>query len=244
MKKPIIGVMGNTYVMPNTMFNNCQRHYANTAYIEAVERNGGIPVLIPYSQDTESVNRLIDMCDGLLFPGGEDVDPRQYGENPHFKLGEIKPDMDNFLISAVKYAVSINKPLLGICKGMQILNVATGGSLYQDIHSQLEGETFLHMQHANKYYEVHSVNIDANSNLYKVFGEEKIYTNSLHHQSVKTTGEILNVVARADDGVVEAIESNDGTIIGVQWHPEEMSYRYEKMNLLFKDLVARAQKCN
>lgn len=242
MKEVIVGVLGNTMDYSSNVFEHVEKQYVNSKYVAAVEKNGGIPLIIPFINNGEKLYRLINLCDGLLFPGGEDIDPMLYGENPHSKLGEIKPEIDEFLIKAMKYAIKKRIPVFGICKGMQIMAVATGGTLYQDIYEQREGESFLHCQTAKRDYELHSVKIEKNSRLYEVLGTDTIKTNSMHHQSIKAAGSRMKVTAETEDGVVEAMESEDGLLLGVQWHPEEMIFTSKKMNSLFRNLVDRAGK--
>ena len=240
MGNPIIGVFADTMSCNKGGFGDVTRQYINAAYISAVEDAGAVPFIIPVSSDLEKTKKLIDLCDGLLFPGGEDIDPGYYGENPHKNLGEIRPEVDKFLFHSLLYALEQRKPALGICKGMQMMVVATGGSLYQDIYSQREEETFLHCQSGRRTYKVHQVQIDKDSRLFQILETEQIATNSMHHQSVRTLGKGLHLSAHTEDGIVEAVESLDGRLIGVQWHPEEMVPESGAMKRLFKNLVQRA----
>lgn len=240
MGNPIIGVFADTMSCNKGGFGDVTRQYINAAYISAVEDAGAVPFIIPVSNDLEKTKKLIDLCDGLLFPGGEDIDPGYYGENPHKNLGEIRPEVDKFLFHSLLYALEQRKPALGICKGMQMMVVATGGSLYQDIYSQREEETFLHCQSGRRTYGVHQVQIDKDSCLFQILETGQIATNSMHHQSVRTLGKGLRLSAHTEDGIVEAVESLDGRLIGVQWHPEEMVPESGAMKRLFKNLVQRA----
>lgn len=240
MRNPIIGVFADTMSCNKGGFGDVTRQYINAAYISAVEDAGAVPFIIPVSSDLEKTKKLIDLCDGLLFPGGEDIDPGYYGENPHKNLGEIRPEVDKFLFHSLLYALEQRKPALGICKGMQMMVVATGGSLYQDIYSQREEETFLHCQSGRRTYGVHQVQIDKDSRLFQILETEQLATNSMHHQSVRTLGKGLRLSAHTEDGIVEAVESLDGRLIGVQWHPEEMVPESGAMKRLFKNLVQRA----
>ncbi len=240
MGNPIIGVFADTMSCNKGGFGDVTRQYINAAYISAVEDAGAVPFIIPVSNDLEKTKKLIDLCDGLLFPGGEDIDPGYYGENPHKNLGEIRPEVDKFLFHSLLYALEQRKPALGICKGMQMMVVATGGSLYQDIYSQIEEETFLHCQSGRRTYGVHQVQIDKDSRLFQILETGQIATNSMHHQSVRTLGKGLRLSAHTEDGIVEAVESLDGRLIGVQWHPEEMVPESGAMKRLFKNLVQRA----
>lgn len=240
MGNPIIGVFADTMSCNKGGFGDVTRQYINATYISAVEDAGAVPFIIPVSNDLEKTKKLIDLCDGLLFPGGEDIDPGYYGENPHKNLGEIRPEVDKFLFHSLLYALEQRKPALGICKGMQMMVVATGGSLYQDIYSQREEETFLHCQSGRRTYGVHQVQIDKDSRLFQILETGQIATNSMHHQSVRTLGKGLRLSAHTEDGIVEAVESLDGRLIGVQWHPEEMVPESGAMKRLFKNLVQRA----
>lgn len=240
MGNPIIRVFADTMSCNKGGFGDVTRQYINAAYISAVEDAGAVPFIIPVSNDLEKTKKLIDLCDGLLFPGGEDIDPGYYGENPHKNLGEIRPEVDKFLFHSLLYALEQRKPALGICKGMQMMVVATGGSLYQDIYSQREEETFLHCQSGRRTYGVHQVQIDKDSRLFQILETGQIATNSMHHQSVRTLGKGLRLSAHTEDGIVEAVESLDGRLIGVQWHPEEMVPESGAMKRLFKNLVQRA----
>ena len=240
MGNPIIGVFADTMSCNKGGFGDVTRQYINAAYISAVEDAGAVPFIIPVSNDLEKTKKLIDLCDGLLFPGGEDIDPGYYGENPHKNLGEIRPEVDKFLFHSLLYALEQRKPALGICKGMQMMVVATGGSLYQDIYSQREEETFLHCQSGRRTYGVHQVQIDKDSRLFQILETGQIATNSMHHQSGRTLGKGLRLSAHTEDGIVEAVESLDGRLIGVQWHPEEMVPESGAMKRLFKNLVQRA----
>ena len=240
MGNPIIGVFADTMSCNKGGFGDVTRQYINAAYLSAVEDAGAVPFIIPVSNDLEKTKKLIDLCDGLLFPGGEDIDPGYYGENPHKNLGEIRPEVDKFLFHSLLYALEQRKPALGICKGMQMMVVATGGSLYQDIYSQREEETFLHCQSGRRTYGVHQVQIDKDSRLFQILETGQIATNSMHHQSVRTLGKGLRLSAHTEDGIVEAVESLDGRLIGVQWHPEEMVPESGAMKRLFKNLVQRA----
>ena len=240
MGNPIIGVFADTMSCNKGGFGDVTRQYINAAYISAVEDAGAVPFIIPVSNDLEKTKKLIDLCAGLLFPGGEDIDPGYYGENPHKNLGEIRPEVDKFLFHSLLYALEQRKPALGICKGMQMMVVATGGSLYQDIYSQREEETFLHCQSGRRTYGVHQVQIDKDSRLFQILETGQIATNSMHHQSVRTLGKGLRLSAHTEDGIVEAVESLDGRLIGVQWHPEEMVPESGAMKRLFKNLVQRA----
>lgn len=235
MTKPIIGIPGNL------ILNNCiERNFVNKKYTDAVFQNGGIPVIIPYSDNFEDYGSVLDMCGAFLITGGEDVDPSLYMEGPNEHLGEIKPWHDKFVLSILSYAEKNNKFCLGICRGLQLIAVYSGGSLYQDIYSQREEETFLHFQKGRRDYIIHPVEIEKDSYLASVIGETSIGVNSMHHQSVKKLRKTFEISAYSPDGIVEAIESRDRLFLGVQWHPEELFEKHEVMARLFRELARRA----
>lgn len=239
--RPIIGILGSRMMYASPSYGDMARGFVNQRYIDAVERNGGNPMLIPFTENVQDLIQLLKLCDGLLIPGGEDIDPSLYGEQPHRNLGALIPEHDRFFKRALLFAYEHKIPVLGVCKGMQMLVATFGGSLYQDIYSQVEGDVLLHTQHDKRDYTVHGVTVEANSYLYGIFNAERLRVNSLHHQSVKTVGDMLRATAFSDDGIIEAIESADGQLIGVQWHPEELIYTETCMNALFADLVARSK---
>ena len=240
MKKPVIGILGNLFRNPQSAYN-AQMTYVNSAYCNAVRDNGGIPFMIPVMGKEEDLDMLLCFCDGLLFPGGDDVDPALFGEDPSPTLGNINRTMDKFWIRAEKLAEEKAMPVLGICRGMQLVNVARGGSLYQDI-SLMEGKRQMHTQKQNRDYPIHKVIIRDDSLLEGILGKKEIYTNTLHHQCVNRAGKDLTVTAWAGDKVPEAMESVDGRLMLVQWHPEELTQTVAEMNGLFKDLVERSRR--
>lgn len=240
MKKPIIGILGSVLkYKPGNV--EIPANYVNSAYYKAIEKNGGIPFVIPLLENKEDVLELIENCDGLLFPGGEDVYTHLYGEEPRTSIGSMNVKLDEFWIYIEKIAEERNLPILGICRGMQLINVAHGGSLYQDL-SELEPNHFLHVQKQERSYLMHNIKINKESFLYGILGAEKIMTNTLHHQCVKKVGKDLKITAYSRDEIPEAMESNDGRIILVQWHPEELTETEPRMNNLFKDLIAKSSK--
>lgn len=241
MIRPVIGILGNTLMTTPGLFKSAEKEYVNADYIQAVLQNGGAPVLIPsfaLRKDPESVMRVLD---GLLIPGGEDVHPFLYHEEPLEKCGEVRPEVDMAWKAAFDYAFAHKLPMLGICKGIQFINVMLGGSLYQDL-SYREVPSNKHLQSLERSYLFHHVTIEADSRLAKILGGTEVETNSMHHQSVRALGKGLRVVAQARDGVIEALEDADGLIEAVQWHPEGLIESNPVMNQLFRDLVNRAEK--
>ena len=243
-RRPVIGILGSI-ITTNSGITPMGRSFANDTCVRAIANNGGIPIILPFIPG--SGEEAFALCDGLLFPGGADVDPRCYGEEPHEKLGEVDPEYDAFWLSAVSYAREHRLAVLGICRGMQLLNVAFGGTLYQDL-SERPGAADEHHQKEHRHVTVGTARIEPGTRLHRILGEDTVPINSLHHQAVKELGKGLTVSAHAEDGVIEGFESTDGLIVAVQWHPEDLVYPREGlptgsvpvMNRLFQDLVQRA----
>lgn len=232
MSKPVIGIIGNTLMTEAGMFESMERVYANSVYIEAVLRNGGVPIVIPAASVLAGPKEGMSFCDGLLFPGGEDIHPWYYGEEPLSVTGELHTEIDEALFKAGQYALDKRIPMLGICKGLQFLNVLMGGSLYQDI-SLREKESIQHMQKRKRSYLTHHVEVLKGTRLASVLGPGNFETNSMHHQAVKELGQGLKASAYAPDGVIEALEDEEGLIMGIQWHPENLIDSAPVMNQLF-----------
>ncbi|MDI3534785.1 MAG: putative glutamine amidotransferase [Thermosediminibacterales bacterium] len=213
--------------------------YINENYCRAVEAAGGSPVLIPPLDDEVLIDRMFDIADGILIAGGPDVDPVFFGEEPRPQNGKISPIRDKTELRLAYKAVSENKPIFGICRGMQVLNIACGGSIYQDIFSQIKNVDVLkHTQNAPDWYGTHTVKINKNSRLFKILGVHELRVNSFHHQAVKTLAKGFAANAYSSDGIIEGIEkTGDGFAVGVQWHPEEMWEKEPRFLNLFEALV-------
>lgn len=213
-------------------------------YISAIEQAGGCPVIIPVMQDLENIGPLLEILDGILFSGGSDIDPAYYGELPHDELGSINPIRDKWEFALCQYVIKNSKlPILGICRGNQMINVACGGTLYQDIQSNNIAKFNHHLINYPKWYATHKVNIQPDSKLSKIFGAVQIKTNGFNHQAVKSIGNGLKITMQAEDGLVEGIESaDDRFIIAVQWHPEMMLERSDEFLCLFKAFVDECGK--
>lgn len=227
--KPIIGITGNCQRENNTMVYK-------DFYVNAINQAGGIAVLLPTTRDESMVADYLGICQGLLFSGGGDFDPVWWNESTFPVSGEINPLRDHFEMILAKKALAAGKPVLGICRGCQLLNIAAGGSLWQDIPSLLS-----HDQKAPRDYAFHDILIESGSQLHQIMHDDKIRVNSFHHQAVKQTGPGLFTTAMAPDGTVEAIESRAHSfLIGVQWHPECMTDIYSAR--LFRALIAYSRQ--
>ena len=238
-RKPVIGILGLTRRTAPGLFISGEHVFTGSASVRSIQENGGVPVVIPAAAVAEDAEAALSFCDGLLFPGGEDMTPWYYDEEPLPVIGVFRPEIDDAWLKAGRYALENRIPMLGICKGHQTLNVLMRGSLYQDLSLQ-GGELIQHLQKLNRAYLTHHVEVEEGTRLAGIFGAGKLKTNSMHHQAVKRLGEGLKISARACDGTVEGIEDEEGLIMGVQWHPEDLLDSAPEMNKLFADLVERA----
>lgn len=212
-----------------------------TTYKDAVLAAGGIPLILPINLEKEQIDALWPKLDGILMPGGGDIEPWRYGDKSvHELTGNISAQRDEFELYVTRKAVDDNKPLLAICRGHQVLNVAMGGTLWQDVRTEIDGVK------KHDYYQAgmdraalpHDVQIRPNSLLAELLGATKSDVNSLHHQGVKELGDGLVVSAESPDGIIEGIEiPNHRFAVGVQWHPEELVSTVESMQGLFTGLI-------
>ena len=193
------------------------------AYVTALESAGLIPLIVPPLSRASAAAVILDSVSGLVLTGGEDVDPARYGEKRHEKIRSINAARDATEIALIEGAKARGKPVLAICRGIQILNVALGGTLVQDIPSQLDTK-IAHDEDSPRNSRSHDISIEPGSLIAKAVGTEHCTVNSFHHQSVKCVADGMRVTARSPDGVIEGLESTDDWwVIAVQWHPEEMT---------------------
>lgn len=211
--RPVIGITGNFDEERNAAT-------AQMTYVNSVLAAGGKPVVIPVMAD-EIADELMSVIDGILFPGGVDVDPQLFNERPHQALGRVNPLLDALEINLAKRALAQGMPILGICRGCQVVTVAAGGTLIQDIPSQVGG-AMKHSQMAPRWFASHEVVLDDGSLVAHLHGGRHLRVNSFHHQSMKNPGDSFTIVGRALDGVAEAAESRKGFRLLLQWHPEGM----------------------
>lgn len=220
-KRPIIGI---------TPSNDNGAMRISPRYAEAVFAAGGIPVILPYTESPEKLRDYAGLADALLFSGGPDVAPSYYGEETLPECGEIDTARDAFEFALFREFLPTGKPILGICRGMQFLNVALGGSLYQHIegHRQTEGREVFDR----------TANIVPDTRLSRIVGTKSIKTNSFHHQAVKTPAPGVVISAHASDGTAEAIESpSHPFLVGVQWHPEVFHDKDEHAMAIFRAFI-------
>ena len=231
--KPVIGISA-------LLYEESRDYRITHSYAEAVTDAGAIAVMLPACLPQEDVDALLPGIDGLLIPGGADVDPLLYGEEPRQNLGLTKASNDHFEIRLLRAARAAHKPILGVCRGEQVLNVAFGGTLYQDLPSQLPDSLRHRQTPVDRNEGTHTLDIVPDSLLFELYGTEKLAVNSFHHQAVKDLAPGFSVSARARDGVVEAIEIREENILGVQWHPEAMYLAHPQHLGLFRWLAEAA----
>ncbi|MEF3330244.1 gamma-glutamyl-gamma-aminobutyrate hydrolase family protein [Oceanobacillus oncorhynchi] len=214
--KPIIGLTASMEI-------DGMEYKMNLRNVRAIEKAGGIPVILPYYSDYQEIAALLDKLDGLYLPGGYDIDPSLFQEEPNPALGTIIPERDRLERKIIPYFLEKDKPVLGVCRGCQILNVVTGGSMYQDLDSQYPKQLIQHTQKAGFHHRSHAVKITPASLLEKLVQASEIKVNSYHHQANRSLGKDFMISAVAGDGVMEAFESKiHRFVLGVQWHPEGM----------------------
>lgn len=215
----------------------------NSEYLEAIQDAGGIPVIFPICPD-EDILYYINKVDGVLLTGGDDIDGRYFGEPTYRYAGKIIPERDKLEISIAKKCHEKNIPVLGICRGMQVMSIAMGGSIYQDIERQYDKRPFIkHKQEAPRCYGSHKVEIIPSSKLSSIIKNDLLYVNSFHHQGVRSVGDGIIVSARSEDELIEGIESqNHPYYIGVQWHPEHMYKKNVEEKRLFQNLIIEGKK--
>lgn len=236
--KPLIGIPCRS--IPDASQN--VRFGVPGTYTRAVDLAGGAPVLIPLQLGQETLSSIFEKLDGLLLVGGFDIDPKEFGENVLPECGEIETDRDATELALTRWALADSRPILGICRGIQVLNVAAGGSLYQDIASQVATNVKHDYGNREGHLLAHEVDVEPNTRVSRLLGADQVKVNSLHHQSVKQIAPGLRVVGRAPDGIVEAIESaDDRFVVGVQFHPERMLDSDARMLRLFEEFVASAR---
>lgn len=217
MPKPVIGLTCQLFPEP------LPRSSVNQQYVDAVTAAGGAPLLIPIGLDEESLNRIYCLLDAVLLPGGDDVSPLLYGEHPHPAVGAVSEARDLLELSITTRALADGMPVLGICRGVQLLAVAAGGTLWQDVPSQYETALAHDVREHGRDHLSHEIQVLEGSRLEAAIDSKRATVNSFHHQAVRRVPAGFQVTARAGDGIIEAIEADgDRFAVGVQCHPEGM----------------------
>ena len=246
-QRPIIGITTQTLHSIDGIPEGLPASWMmNQRYLLAVAESGGAPVMVPlFDHDTDTLRAIYDRLDGVLIPGGVDMDPGTFGENRSPHLGRIDSARDTVELTFARWATEDKKPLLGLCRGSQVINVALGGSLYQDIEAEfphaIKHDYFPTAGFARDYL-AHPVTVATGSRLESILGRSDVRVNSMHHQGVKALAPGLVVSAVAPDGLIEGLESANGHfMVGVQWHPESLVDHDAGMRQLFRTFITTAR---
>ena len=234
MKKPIIGLI--------PLYDEKKESYwMLPGYMQGIEKAGGIAVMLPLTEDENTLNTLLEKIDGLLLTGGHDVSPSLYGEERLDVCAETCPERDNMEKYIAIAAIKADKPILGICRGLQLLNALLGGTLYQDLPTQFPSD-ICHRQKPPYDKPAHRVSLEEGTPLYTLFGKASLNVNSCHHQGIKDLAPRLKAMAFAPDGLTEAVYMPDKKFVwAVQWHPE-FAYKTDRDSLeILKRFVKAAE---
>ncbi len=227
--KPIIGILTDIDSDKNVSMPN--------SYIRVIEKAGGLPIVIPYVNDKENIKKYVELCDGILFSGGADVCPIHYGEEARDVCGATEPQRDEIELAFFDVVFGTSKPILGVCRGLQFINVALGGTLYQDLDTDAPSSV-VHRRKEKMFDCYHSVRIVDSTFLSELLGKEELCVNSFHHQAIKTLGKGLVPAALAADGIVEALShKGEQYLRAYQWHPERIDDESEDSHRIFSDFI-------
>ncbi|HET6681465.1 MAG TPA: gamma-glutamyl-gamma-aminobutyrate hydrolase family protein [Gemmatimonadaceae bacterium] len=245
-RRPVIGVTTQTLQAIDGIPDGLPHSVTmNERYVTAAAAAGAVPWLVPLlDDDLDTLRAIYERLDGVLIPGGVDMDPSTFGEPPHEKLGRIDVARDRVELQLVRWAIDDRKPVLGLCRGLQVINVALGGTLYQDVEAQLPGairhDYFPNFGFARDHL-AHEVELVDGTRLRALVGLERIAVNSMHHQGVRELASTLVASAVAPDGLVEAAESVNGQfLLGVQWHPEVFEFSDPHTRDIFRGFMDAA----
>lgn len=242
--KPLIGITSSmTWEMGNDEFAGYKRNYLSFDYVNAVEKAGGIPIILPVMSEIKNAKELVSKLDGIIFSGGSDINPVHFGIEPQKGLHLTNYYRDITEIELLKAALDINLPILGVCRGFQLLNLYFGGTVHQDI-SNVKEITINHAFSELPGLPVHSMTIEENSILFDLLKTKECLINSHHHQVLDKVADVFKVTGKAKDGAVEAIEynKNDRDIFAIQYHPEMMIAHNREMLPIFEWLVKKSTK--
>ena len=235
MRKPLIAITPQYDL-------DMQKVKIEPSYMRAVKEFGGIPILLPLYNEADDLADLIDYVDGIIYSGGPDVNPLMFFEDAIIGCKEIIKERDELELNLLPIILKKHKPILGICRGIQTMNIALGGDIYQDIVSQTQSQIG-HYQKAKGNNPTHMVHIDKNSMLYEIVGKEEIAVNSFHHQAIRAVANQLEVAAYSKDGLVEAVTMKKYPFfLGVQWHPESLYTEDEMSCRIFGAFIKACKK--
>lgn len=241
--RPIIGVTTQTLEEIPDELPRCW--IISQRYVRTLTASGAVPWIVPLIDDPETLRAIYEELDGIFLPGGVDIDPASYDEARTSACGRVDPDRDRTEIALASWAMKDRKPILAVCRGAQILSVAAGGTLYQDVTSELPGaikhDYFPKVGERTRQDLVHPVKVVADTRLSRVLGTDTVRVNSMHHQGIKRLAPTLIANAFAPDGLIEGVESRkDDFVLGVQWHPEDLADSEPKMRRLFDAFIEAA----
>jgi putative glutamine amidotransferase len=241
--RPIIGITTQTLEPIPGELPRCW--VMSQRYVDVLTSVGAIPWVIPLTRDTDTLRAIYEQLDGVFLPGGVDMDPTQYSESRLPECGAIDPDRDRVEVALVQWAMAERKPVLAVCRGVQVLNVAAGGTLYQDLAEWCDAP-IKHDYWPNEVRQrqdlVHDVIIEPGTQLASIIGAGATNVNSMHHQGIKKLAPGLIVNAKAPDGLIEGVEGHDDSyLLGVQWHPEELVESDPAMRRLFESFIEQAE---
>lgn len=212
-------------------------HWLDENYAHAIRASGGLPVMLPNTREPDVWMQYLRMLDAVLFTGGVDVDPGEFGQEPVAQLGQVDPVRDAFELGLCREALELDVPILAICRGVQVLNIAAGGTLVQDIPRSVP-DALQHRQQAPTWHPSHGIEVEPNSVLARLLGRTLLRVNSFHHQAIEMVAPGFRATARTSDGVIEAMESQRHKfVVGVQFHPEGMFGFSDPIDALFRGLV-------
>ncbi len=236
-RRPVIGIA--TQTLPAVHGERQACWLMGRSYIEELRKVGAVPWVIPLvPHDPDTLQEIFDRLDGVFITGGVDVDPTRYGEPKTSLCGTTDPDRDAVEIALLKHAMNRNLPVLAVCRGIQILNVTLGGTLYQDVSAQvpsaLKHDYFPTPARPSRKYLAHDIAVTSGTRLAHLLGDSRVPVNSMHHQAIKDLAPALITTARAPDGIIEAVEGTDTQfLVAVQWHPEELTETHPGQARLF-----------
>lgn len=240
--RPIIAIVADVIEDPSVNTKPNTVDISPTMFKDTLLAAGGLPIVVPYPSQLslipEMVQAYLPLFDGLILPGGPDVDPTLYGEEPSQEIGPANPPLDQFELALIRATYAANKPMFGLCRGSHILNVAFGGTLYQDLATQKKA-AIRHLQRTSGEYPTHHVSIVPQSRLHPLLGD-RAYVNSRHHQATRRLGNGLRLAAQANDGTIEAFESSENDLVlGLQWHPENLWQEDPPQLRIYADFIDR-----
>jgi len=242
-RKPVIGVSGSIMIMDGGMFPGYKKSYVNNDYITSVVKCGGVPYVVPMVDDQEVIEMQCEQLDALILSGGHDVDTLLWGEEPGRHLGDTMPARDTFDIALYNTMKKMGKPILGICRGCQLINVIEGGDIHQDL-TLFEGSYIKHWQGHTPALKTHTAEFAEGSRIRSILGVESSLVNSFHHLALRKIGDDFKVTAKAKDGIPECIENKgEQFIMGCQFHPEMLTAANDEMfSKIFVALIEEAAK--